>query len=90
MFIIEMEQLIIVLIIMALLNNSDGQCVNCNDGEQPASYMMCDFICTVHADTKYVAMAVRFGRGIANQLVTESHDIIHATYNSSHHNSMQE
>ena len=28
-----MRQLIIVLIIVALINNSDGQCVNCNDGE---------------------------------------------------------
>ena len=28
-----MRELIIVLIIAALINNSDGQCVNCNDGE---------------------------------------------------------
>ena len=31
---LEMRQLIIALIIVALMNNSDGQqCVSCNDGE---------------------------------------------------------
>ena len=30
---LEMRQLIIVLIIVALMNNSNGQCVSCNDGE---------------------------------------------------------